>query len=164
MGKRDWGAVGNFSGTFFNKIDKKLRVSVPAAFRDVLEEEGAKSFYLRPSFVHEAALEGLSPTAMEEARASLKQLPEFSVEREALATALFGHAMAITWDGEGRVGIPEALRGFAKITDEVVFVGGGEKFTVWAPEGFAAWSERSNAINRERFGIALALRNGGASS
>jgi transcriptional regulator MraZ len=163
MGQWDRGAVGNFSGTFVNKIDKKLRVSVPAAFRDVLQEEGAKSFYLRPSFVHEAALEGLSPKAMDEARASLKALPEFSVEREALSAALFGDAAHITWDGEGRIGIPENLKNFAGITEEVVFAANGEKFTVWAPAPFAAWRARFTQINRERFGIGPATGAGGAS-
>lgn len=156
--------MGYFSGTFFNKIDKKLRVSVPAAFRDVLKEEGAQSFYLRPSFIHDAALEGLSPGAMDAAKARLNEHPEFSEEREALATALFASATCITWDAEGRIGIPEHLRSLAGITDEVAFAGGGDKFTIWAPEPFKVWDARQRQINRERFGMRFVARNGGQPS
>lgn len=159
--------MATYSGTFTQKIDKKQRVSVPAPFRDALKDgnDDVTGFYLRPSFVTEGALEGLSAEAMEKAKESLSLLPEFSPEREALGMVLFGRAMHISWDGEGRIGIPESLREFAKITDEVVFVGGGEKFTVWAPEAHAAWEKKAEALNKERLEAALAtFRKAGAAA
>ena len=38
-----------FLSTFVNKVDAKGRVSVPAKFREILEEQGARTMYARTS-------------------------------------------------------------------------------------------------------------------
>jgi MraZ protein len=140
--------VGYFSGTFINKTDKKNRVSVPAKFRQLITLNGVHAFFLRPSFTH-ACLEAVQHSVMDEVAAALARLGPLSPERAALSTMLFAEASEILMDPEGRISIPDSLREFAKIGEDVVFAGLGDKFQLWEPAAFEAYRAEARALARE---------------
>jgi MraZ protein len=151
--------VEHFSDTFFNKLDAKGRVSLPAKFRQSLSAQGAESVFIIQSHSL-GALEGFGPVLLNEINARLSVLDPFSEEYDAFAHAYFGGSIELAWDGEGRIKLPEHFLTYAKITDEAVFVGLGQKFQIWDPAGFEINRRRTQEVAQKNRGL-LSLRNVG---
>ena len=126
-----------FLSTHENKIDKKGRVSVPASFRAELSEEAFQGVVLFRSNIHNC-LEGFAWSYMQEIGKRLDNFDLFSAEQDDLATSIFGTAVQLSMDGDGRIVLPQDLIGFANLTEKASFVGMGAKFQIWSPEMFAS--------------------------
>ena len=124
-----------FLSTHENKIDKKGRVSVPASFRAELSDEGFQGVVLFRSNVH-ACLEGVAWSYMKEIGDRLDDFDLFSAEQDDLATSIFGSAVQLSMDGDGRIVLPQDLIGFADLGEKASFVGMGSKFQIWSPLNF----------------------------
>ena len=125
-----------FLSTYVQKVDRKGRVSVPATFRSHLaNQEDPNAIVVFPS-VKFPALDGSGVNRITEMRDRLEELDQFSEEYENL-TMLFADAYHLTIDGEGRVVLPETLKQYARIGEEVAFVGLGAMFQIWEPNRFA---------------------------
>jgi MraZ protein len=125
-----------FLSSFEKQIDKKGRVSVPPQFRAVLAAQSFNGMIAYASFVH-PCIEACGMDRIEKLYARIESLDPFSEEHDAFATAILGGSVQLSFDGEGRVVIPEALLKRAGITDTGVFVGKGATFEIWAPAAFA---------------------------
>lgn len=121
-----------FSSTHIVKLDAKGRVSVPSAFRGALSGENFQGVVLVPSHTH-AALEGFSATHMANISRRLDHFDLFSEDQDDIATAIFGGAVQLPFDGDGRIVLPRDLISFAKMTDTAAFIGLGNKFQMWEP-------------------------------
>jgi MraZ protein len=126
--------VALFLSTFVNKVDRKGRVSVPATFRTALAGQTFNGIIAFRSFKL-PALEASGIDRMEEMSARIDALPEFSEERDALAS-LFADAQQLAFDGEGRIVLPEALCQHCGISEAAAFVGLGKTFQIWEPQTF----------------------------
>ena len=122
-----------FLSTYSNKVDRKGRVSVPASFRSALSSEPFQGVVLFRSNNHEC-LEGFAYSAMEELCGRLDHYDIFSSEQDDMATAIFGEAVQLPLDGDGRVVLPASLLEFAGLDEIASFVGLGKKFQIWSPE------------------------------
>lgn len=133
-----------FLSTFINKVDRKGRISVPAPFRSALVSQSFSGIICYPSFKL-PTIEGSGIDRMELMSTRVDALPEFSEERDALAS-IFGDVQPLPFDGEGRVVLPQALVEHAGITESAAFVGQGATFQIWDPERY----QRHRAELRER--------------
>lgn len=124
-----------FRSTITNKVDAKGRVSVPAKFRSVIEAENLNSFICYPA-LRVPAIEAGGRKLAEENDSMLSRLDPFSDEAESLNYVLRGASVELSFDGEGRVLLPEDLRKGAGITDAATFVGLGIRFQLWNPDAF----------------------------
>ena len=139
--------MDRFVSTITNKIDAKGRVSVPAAFRAVLDRDryqGADGggIYCYPS-LDAPALDCGGERLARKIDGLLAGLPEYSDERDQLSVALYGEVQVLSIDGDGRIVIPEGLRAHAGLrgtggAQHVTFVGLGDKFQMWDPDTFEA--------------------------
>ena len=136
--RRGYGlGMDRFVSTFTNKIDAKGRVSVPAAFRAVLERDGyGGGIYCYPS-LDAPALDAGGERLAQKIDGLLAGLPDYSDERDELSVALYGDVQVLSIDQDGRIVLPEHLRAHAGISGQVTFVGLGDKFQIWEPEQFA---------------------------
>jgi MraZ protein len=134
-----------FRSESVHKVDRKGRVSVPAAFRRVLEEgdpdwTGGQN----PNLVlvyggpGGKCLEGYSIDGIAAIDAKISRLPTFSKKRKALERWLNTQSVFVQLDDTGRIVLSARLREMMDIDAEAVFAGMGQKFEVWAPEGYAA--------------------------
>lgn len=134
-----------FLSTFVNKVDKKGRVSVPAAFREALAAsvpmQSNKIVIFRSSRF--GALEGCDVGRMELLSRGLDNFDQFSAEQADLAAAIFADAQALPFDPEGRVMIPKDFLAHAGIADAAAFVGGGPTFQIWHPDTFKRHQEEA---------------------
>lgn len=132
--------MDRFVSTYTNKVDAKGRVSIPAAFRAVLERDGYKSggsigVYCYPS-LDAPALDAGGERLAQKIDGLLAGLPDYSDERDELSVALYGDVQVLSVDGDGRIVLPEGLRAHAGVRDAVTFVGLGDKFQMWEPGAF----------------------------
>lgn len=131
-----------FLHTYTNKIDKKGRVSLPAAFRSVLAEAGKEDPIVFRSLIH-PAIEGWSQAQLEklveeaEAKGAYDPFPNSGQRLDDKATVLLSDAQPLKSDGEGRIMLPELFISHAGITDKATFVGRGRTFQIWQPDAFA---------------------------
>ena len=149
-----------FLSTYINKIDRKGRVSVPAAFRAALADQPFQGVVLFRSGQHQC-LEGFGWAAMEEMSSRLDHFDLFSSEQDDLATAIFGEAVQLPFDGDGRIILPKDLGEFAALFSEnenahegvqsgqAAFVGLGRKFQIWSPEKFEARKNEARAAVKD---------------
>ena len=134
--------MDRFVSTYTNRIDAKGRVSIPAAFRAVLERdryaEGAGiGIYCYPS-LDAPALDAGGERLAKKIDALLSGLPDYSDERDQLSVALYGDVQVLGLDQDGRIVLPDALRRHAGVEGQVAFVGLGDKFQMWEPGRFEA--------------------------
>ena len=140
--------MDQFVSTFTNKIDTKGRVSIPASFRTVLAKDGLEGIYCYPS-LDAPALDAGGQRLLNKINALVEDLAPYSDERDQLATALFGTSEILTIDQDGRTILPERLREHAGITNQITFVGLGEKFQLWEPKRFETYQAEARQKVRD---------------
>ena len=121
-----------FFDTYVNRIDRKGRVSVPAAFRNVLARDGSPGLVAFPSFKF-PAVQCAGMSWMQQLGNSIQQVNLFSDEHDDLTATLFADAKQLLYDGEGRILLPPTLAAHAGITEAAAFVGRGPFFEIWEP-------------------------------
>lgn len=128
-----------FTETIVNKLDAKARVSIPAAYRQVLARQETDGVYFLKAVSGEPALTGFGNAVLAQMREQLKSFnPIFSKGYALRAHAIFGQARHLSFDDEGRVRLPDDLIAHLGITERVAFVGLGDTFEVWNPETLGA--------------------------
>lgn len=137
-----------FSSTFFNRIDRKGRVSVPAGFRAALTGQSFAGIVAFRSLKF-PALDAGGYDRLEEIAKSLDELPEFSDERDALGSVL-SDAHELPFDSEGRIVLPQALIEHAAIAEQVAFVGIGRSFQLWEPTRYQQHQDEMRERVRQR--------------
>ena len=156
-----------FLGTHQNKLDAKGRVSVPAAFRAALRQNGEANgngsrngdltgngsngnchgppLVLRPSHKH-PCIEAWPLAEFQALSEPLDRYDLFSEEHDDLANTLFANAYPVEADKEGRIVLPDLLIAHAGLGESVVFMGLGRIFQIWEPQA----AERRLQEARER--------------
>lgn len=137
--------MASFISTYENKVDKKGRVSVPAAYRAALENEPYQGVIAYPSLTG-PAIEGFGRGVLEELN---QRHFNHSIENGDFSTTLVGSSdtglvetiMSLSnempFDSEGRIILPLRLIEHAGIKGRATFVGRGTRFQIWAPEEHA---------------------------
>lgn len=141
-----------FLSTFYNKIDKKGRVSVPASFRAALNEESYTGIVVYNSFSNDC-IEACGLSRIEKINDLIDQLEPFSEERDALATAILGNCCQLPFDPEGRVILPADLISKNSLEDQVCFVGKGATFEIWHPDLFNEYNVKAAALAKNQRGL-----------
>lgn len=134
-----------FLSNYVNKLDKKGRVSIPAQFRNVLNNAGNAQIITYQSFINNC-VEACSPERIEKLHSYIDGLDPFSEQKDAFATAILGGSQPLSLDGEGRVLLPEEYIEFLSLKENVSFVGKGNTFEIWQPETFKDYAARSRDI------------------
>ena len=145
-----------FFGTFENKVDRKGRVSVPAAFRQALAGSAFQGIVARPSY-RNGAVEACDLEFMEQLNASVAANELYSEAHDDLAFTIFADSYRLPFDGEGRIILLPALIEHAGISDRAGFVGVGSSFQIWEPQALTQAKTDARARARDK-GLTLALR------
>jgi len=120
---------------------------VPATFRSTLaSHRHPNQVVLMPSFKYEA-IDGTGSDHLTEMMEGLDTLDQYSNRRDDL-TLVFADTKSLQIDGEGRIVLPDDLKGYAHIGEEVAFVGLGKMFQLWEPGRFTR--HRAEARDRSR--------------
>jgi len=148
-----------FLSSHVNKLDKKGRISVPSSFRAELAQEPFQGVVLFKSNTHKC-LEGFTWSYMNEISNRLDDFNLFSTDQDDLATSIFGNAVQLSVDGDGRIILPADLIDFANLKDNVSFVGMGTKFQIWSPEDFQKRQNEARQAVQDK-SLTIPKTNGG---
>jgi transcriptional regulator MraZ len=156
-----------FLSTHVNKVDRKGRVSVPAAWRPALAGQGFQGIVALRSLTL-PALDGFGRETLE--RINARRLDrtleggDFAAflgrapsPQDEMINTLMSMVHELPFDSEGRIALPRALADHAGISDEAAFVGHGNSFQIWAPAAHEAHLQAALARARAQAG-----GNGGA--
>ncbi len=125
-----------FSGHFAYTIDAKGRVSIPATFRDHLL--GDPRIVLAPysPFGHRC-LDAYPPAEWQKLLDRFEVLPKFSAEAVEFELGYLARAHWCEIDAAGRVLVPPALRKYADLKKDVMFLGQHKRFRLLSEETWA---------------------------
>ena len=147
-----------FKSHFTQKVDSKARVSIPAAFRRVLEAgDPTYSATSRPRVAivyggdDRAWLECYTISGMRRMEKRIAKMPPGDKKRIYLAYNMITLSQEIEIDDEGRIVLPQPARekiGMANVKDsaEAVFAGTLDTFRIWHGNDWAADRLRQKAI------------------
>ena len=122
-----------FVSKYFNKIDKKGRISLPSSFRNVLPKANRNEIILYKS-IKSSSIEGCGVGRLKEIAKRINNLDFFSEDYDDFSSSIFSEIIPTNIDKEGRFLIPEELKKYAKLTSEAAFFGQGHFFQIWQPK------------------------------
>ena len=122
-----------FLSQYVNIIDKKGRISLPSAFRKVLPTQYKNEFILFKS-IKFPAVDGCSYERINKIAESIDKLDILSDDQDDFSTSIFSEIIPTNLDKEGRFLIPENLKSYSNISNEVTFIGQGHYFQIWEPK------------------------------
>jgi MraZ protein len=136
-----------FLGQYRHNIDEKGRLTIPARFRELLEE-GA---YVTQGFDHNLLV--LTAPMFEFVSKRVNQMSLTDPTARELKRLLFSTADRIEPDKTGRILLPQFLRETAGLDGEAMLVGVGDYFEIWPPD---AWDQQIGRMqdteaNAQRF-------------
>lgn len=144
-----------FLGQYRHTLDTKDRLTVPARYRELLEN-GA---YVMQGF--DRNLMVMTNEAFAAVQAHIQGMSFTEPMTRLLRRLIFSTAGRVELDKAGRILIPQFLRESMVLQGEVVLVGAGDYFEIWAPD---VWAEQNAQLqdaeaNAQRF-AALDLSTG----
>ena len=114
-------------------LDAKGRMAIPTRYRSLLEEEDHSKLVITIDTEDKCLL--LYPFLVwEEIEKKVEALPSFNKLTRRIQRLLIGHATEVEFDGNGRILVPPLLREYAHLDKNVILVGQGKKFEIWAKE------------------------------
>jgi MraZ protein len=117
-----------FRGNNPAKVDEKGRLKVPSAFKQLLDAQNVTQFYITSATGKSAEIWPLPEWEKREARLMEYGTLNAAVNRYLNQTSYFGQQAEI--DGQGRVLLPQILRGKAVLDAEVAVLGKGNYLEV----------------------------------
>lgn len=134
-----------FRGEFTQKVDGKARVSIPAAFRRVLEAGDPDSPRKRIVIVYgderRKFAECYTVAGAQRLEAMIRKLPLGSMQRRLLERNLVTLSVTLEIDDDGRIVLPAKVRektGLSSEAGEAVFAGALDTFQIWKAETYEA--------------------------
>lgn len=134
-----------FTGLYQHKVEEKARTSLPAKWKALLTATGQdklvvtqgpeQSLWVFPQNVWDRFLGELT--------AKLAKVSILSPERRLLTHFFVSPSQEVPVDKLGRVLVPPALREWAGLEDEVVWVGAVDHFELWSAQG---WKRRNESL------------------
>lgn len=135
-------AFDAFRGEFGSRMDSKARVSIPAAFRRILDqgantaEPGRTRLVLIYGDPRRKFVAGYSLAGAEKLATQIRDLPLGSKERRALERHMVVLSVTQDIDDDGRIVLPPPVRAKIGLTTdegaaEVMFTGALDYFEVW---------------------------------
>ena len=127
-----------FLNQYHHSFDDKGRLTIPAKFRDQIEEGVTVVQGL------DGNLMALPPKEFDVLYDRLMSMSLTDPAARLLRQIILGNALQVTPDGSGRILLSPNQREYAGLIDDVVFVGQGDYFEIWAAE---PWRQRQDQIN-----------------
>lgn len=133
-----------FQGEYNNSIDPKGRASIPAKFRELLGSAyGDERLVVTKNM--EGGLSAYPLSSWNELVEGVQRRPA-SREKNAAIRLMVAPAAECTFDKQGRIQIPHALRTHAALEKEIVVVGLFEKIEIYSQLRYADVTRKSEEL------------------
>ena len=135
----------SFTGEYYNTLDSKNRLSVPAKFRRALNPINDRTFVLTRGFDKCLLLYPVSEWSKVEEQLSF--LSSMKGRHRNFIRSIVRHASYLQYDSQGRVIIPDNLCGYAEIKKDVAVIGVIKKIELWSPDILERVDESSQELS-----------------
>lgn len=125
-----------FYGEYEHALDTKGRVIIPARFREIFKEHYAEKFYLTRGL--DRCLFVFTEEAWKAQEKKFREMPFTRGEARKFNRLYFSGACDVVCDKQGRILIPDYLKSYAEIKENVVIIGVSDRIEIWAKE---KWKE-----------------------
>lgn len=132
-----------FAGEYNVSIDLKGRISIPASFRDELRDDYSAESLVVTRF--KGGLVAYPPQRWKEICANVLAMPP-GPNREAYLRNRIAPAKECAFNAQGRIQIPQSLRGHAGLDKDVVVIGMFEKIEIWSQQAHVEITGESEAL------------------
>ena len=127
-----------FSGEYKHSVDAKGRVIMPSKFRETL----GNKFWITRGLDNNLMI--YSVEEWNKVSEKLSSLPFVDRNSRALNRLILSGCVECEVDKQGRILIPQPLRGYASIEKDVTVIGNGNKVEIWATD---VWDEYINNLD-----------------
>ena len=127
-----------FLGEFVHSIDEKNRLAIPARFR----QDFADGLYLTKGV--DRCLYLLTPEGWNRLAERIAALPSLQADARKIQRHFFSGAAPLVPDKLGRIVIPQPLRAYAGLENEVVLAGVHSRVELWQRQ---AWDEQQALVD-----------------
>ena len=134
-----------FYGEYAHALDNKDRVIIPAKFREIFKEHYAEKFYITRGL--DQCLFVFTEETWKVQEKKFRDMPFTRSESRRFNRIFFSGAVDVVCDKQGRILIPEYLKSYAEILEEVVIIGVSDRIEIWAKEKWQGFFEQ----NKDRF-------------
>ncbi|MDO8281918.1 MAG: division/cell wall cluster transcriptional repressor MraZ [Thermodesulfovibrionia bacterium] len=122
--------MSSFLGKYYNTLDPKGRIIIPAPFREILSSaKNTKLIIANDAFDHCLCAYPVEEWGNLVGR--VKDKPQTMDSVKYFMRRVVGSAVECELDKQGRIQIPSALRVDAGLSSEVVVMGQGNKIEIW---------------------------------
>lgn len=125
-----------FYGEYEHAMDRKGRLIIPSKFREVFKENYVERFFVTRGL--DTCLFVFAEDEWKKQEGKFRSLPFTSREARQFNRIYFSGACEVTCDRQGRILVPQYLKDFARIKNEVVVVGVSSRMEIWSKE---LWKE-----------------------
>jgi len=136
----DWGLLSlpvGMQGSYTHKLDNKGRMVLPAKFREELGQSVVATIGI------ERCISVYPQPQWELFLGRLEALSTGSSKSRNLRRIILASAHEIEIDGMGRILVPQQLREYADITQEVSVNGNGDKLEIWNKASWEIYRDSS---------------------
>ena len=137
----------SFTGEYFNSLDQKHRLSIPAKFRKALDPINDRTFVITRGFDPCLILYPVSEWNRVEEQ--LSQLSSIRGRHRNFVRSIVRHATYLQYDSQGRIAIPESLLNFADISKEASVIGMINKIELWDPTQLDSQDSADNRLGED---------------
>ena len=137
-----------FFGEFEYKVDEKSRVPIPPKVRSELRD----GLVITPGV--EKCITAYPLPEWKKLAATLTNGSITPSKLRKLNRAIFATAFSINIDGQGRIALPNPLREYAGIVDEVIITGANNYFELWNKD---RWTEEKTISQEQAWQIIESL-------
>src|ERR1051326_6530775 len=126
--------MSSFKGSYMYAVDDKGRVNLPAKMRKYVSPETNDTFVITRGF--EKCLFVYPVDEWNKLEHNLRNLSGYDPEHRRFIRALLELASESQLDGQARLSLPQELREYASIQNEVRIIGTLDKIELWNPAGY----------------------------
>ena len=132
-----------FMGEFRHTLDEKNRITIPSPFRQQIERE-EKGLVITRGLDRSLFLYPFSE--WENLGEKLRHLSTTHANIRAFVRIFFSGAHPVQSDNQGRITLPQTLKEFAGINDDVTIIGAFNKIEVWNSEQWESYYREKHPI------------------
>ena len=121
-----------FYGEYEHSLDNKGRVIIPAKFREIFKEHYAEKFFLTRGL--DQCLFVFTEEIWKSQEKKFRDLSFTKSESRKFNRLYFSGASEVICDKQGRILVPDYLKKYAEIKEDVVIIGVSDRIEIWAKE------------------------------
>ncbi len=131
-----------FYGEYSHSIDRKGRLILPARFRDACLENGIEKFFVTRGLDQCIFMFSQDEWRLQEQK--FKAMPFTKRESRNFNRLFFSGAVDIVPDKQGRFVVPQYLKSYAQIEQQVVVIGVSTRIEIWSADVWGKFYQQSS--------------------